>query len=168
MFEEAAREFAYEKHEGQLRKDGLTPYIEHPKAVVQILEDLGISDDDVLSAAWLHDIVEDCGVELAEIREKFNDRIAGIVRILTRDIDRDEYKKRLLESPREAQLLKLADMVHNCRTLQFLDAKGLRRKVTEGREFYIPLARRIAPALVAELERNIEEYGGIEGAGESE
>ena len=164
MFEEAAREFAHEKHEGQLRKDGLTPYIEHPKAVVGILREMGVTDDEVLSAAWLHDVVEDCDVELGEIRERFSDRIAGIVHILTRDIDREEYKKRLLESPVEAQSVKLADMVHNCRTLQFLDGKGLRRKVTEGREFYIPLARRITPEFVAELERNIDEYGDIEDA----
>lgn len=79
---ESARDFATSAHEGQYRSCG-EKYINHPKRVVQTLIDLKVSDEDVLSAAWLHDVVEDCNVSLDQIRNDFGWRVAALVDELT-------------------------------------------------------------------------------------
>src|SRR5690554_6047925 len=78
---EKAFYFAQEKHKGQFRKSG-EPYISHPVNVMAILEKLDFSSD-VLAAALLHDVVEDCGVSVGEIKKEFNPTIAKIVDAVT-------------------------------------------------------------------------------------
>jgi len=89
-----ALETARRAHAGQLRRgsDGL-PYIEHPIAVAEILAGHRY-DDEVLAAALLHDVVEKSDVEVAEVRERFGDRVANLVEALTEDETIDEYEER--------------------------------------------------------------------------
>jgi guanosine-3',5'-bis(diphosphate) 3'-pyrophosphohydrolase len=83
MVEEAIR-FAAEAHAGQLRKDGRTPFIVHPIAVLRWLaSDLGVTDSDILCAAVLHDTVEDTNMAVATLLAMFGPRVAGIVEELT-------------------------------------------------------------------------------------
>ncbi|MBI4918664.1 HD domain-containing protein [archaeon] len=119
-YEEKAKQFAYKAHEGQLRKDGVTPYIEHPKAVVGILKNAGIADDTILSAAWLHDVVEDCNVSLSTVRAEFSGEIAELVDGMTQrehegETD-DEYRQRIARNNNQVKMVKLADVLHNMRT----------------------------------------------------
>lgn len=81
-----ADQFAERKHAGQLRGDGKTPYISHPRAVASILRDeAGITDPETLIAAVLHDTIEDTGVTHAELAERFGPVVADVVAELTND-----------------------------------------------------------------------------------
>jgi len=77
--------FASEKHKNQKRKDGVTLFYDHLEGVVNRLKNLGISDQDVLSAAWLHDIIEDTNTTFDEINEIFGNIISVLVLSLTKD-----------------------------------------------------------------------------------
>ena len=74
-----AKKFAQEKHKNQKRKDGVTPYSDHLEGVVNRLKNLGVTDKNVLAAAWMHDIIEDTDVTFDQINEKFGREIAVIV-----------------------------------------------------------------------------------------
>ena len=121
----AAMKFAFCAHDGQRRKDGRTPYIVHPIAVVRYLSsDLRVSDPDLLSAAALHDVIEDTGTSLGELARHFGRNTARLVEeltvprefhgpevpdsrkteVLVRDIARMSWK---------AVLIKLADRLDN-------------------------------------------------------
>lgn len=81
-----ADRYAEKKHAGQLRKDGKTPYITHPRAVASILRDeAGITDPDTLIAAVLHDTIEDTGATHAELTARFGRNVADIVAELSND-----------------------------------------------------------------------------------
>ena len=117
-----ALRFATEKHEGQVRKDGKTPYIEHPKAVMAVVRDeFGVGDADVLAAALLHDTIEDTNVDYDQLKEKFGKRVADWVAVLTKDnrlVDarrEREYFRALAKAPLQARLCKIADATHNLR-----------------------------------------------------
>lgn len=144
--EQKAMEFAYKAHEGQLRKDGRTPYIEHPKAVVEILKEIGVTDKDVLSAAWLHDVVEDCGVAIKTICDEFGGWIAKMVYHLTRDkgAPREDYLQRIRTTDdSDAQRIKLADVCHNCRTIEHMAPNDAERLIGECERVYLPLAKEL-------------------------
>lgn len=118
----AALRYATEQHEGQFRKDGKTPYIEHPKAVMAIVRDeFGVDDPDVQAAALLHDTIEDTNSDYDEIKERFGKRVADWVAVLTKDnrlpdARRErEYFKGLARAPMQARLCKIADSTHNLR-----------------------------------------------------
>lgn len=74
-----AMELATAKHEGQRRKYTGLPYIVHPAGVVSILRAMGVTDIHVLSAAWLHDVIEDCGVQQVDLEIMFGKYIAEVV-----------------------------------------------------------------------------------------
>ena len=74
-----AKKFAREKHKNQKRKDGVTPFYDHLEGVVNRLKNLGISNQDVLSAAWLHDVIEDTNTTFDEINEIFGNIISVLV-----------------------------------------------------------------------------------------
>lgn len=118
----AALRFATEQHEGQFRKDGKTPYIEHPKAVMAIVRDeFGVDDPDVLAAALLHDTIEDTNADYDELKDRFGRRVADWVAVLTKDnrlpdARRErEYFEGLAKAPLQARLCKIADSTHNLR-----------------------------------------------------
>ena len=115
-----AAAFAMEAHSGQVRKDAEgSPYIRHPIEVAQLLSMAGIEDSDIICAALLHDVVEDCGVDISVIASMFGSRVAGIVADVSDDpalhgaVRRDAQVVRAgLISP-EARLVKVADKICN-------------------------------------------------------
>ena len=118
----AAEQFAAWKHRHQFRRDGVTPYADHPRAVRDILKkELGVSDVDVLAAALLHDTIEDTATDYDEVLERFGRRVADLVAALTKDNRLPEarrekaYFAQLARAPRDAKLCKIADTLHNCR-----------------------------------------------------
>jgi (p)ppGpp synthase/HD superfamily hydrolase len=120
-----ALEQARRDHEGQVRNgSGGMPYVEHPIAVATLLDEHGHRDE-VLTAALLHDVVEDSGTGLDELREKFGEEVAGMVGALTDDESIDEYRERKAEhrervaaAGAEALAIYGADKLTNARTLR--------------------------------------------------
>jgi GTP pyrophosphokinase len=148
-----AYEFAEAAHEGQKRISG-ADFIEHPIAVTDILADLHL-DTTTLVAALLHDTVEDTEVSIDVIREQFGDDVEHIVDGLTK-LDRFEFKTREQEQAENVRkmivamagdirvlLIKLADRLHNMRTLSALGTDKQKRIATETLEIYAPLANRL-------------------------
>jgi (p)ppGpp synthase/HD superfamily hydrolase len=118
----AADEFATWKHRHQFRRDGVTPYIHHPRGVVAILRDeFGVSDVDTLAAGLLLDTIEDTATDYDEIRERFGRKVADLVAVLTKDKRLPEAKRerdyfaRLARAPLPARLCKIADSLYNVR-----------------------------------------------------
>jgi guanosine-3',5'-bis(diphosphate) 3'-pyrophosphohydrolase len=151
-------------HEGQRRLSG-EEYIEHPVAVAGILADLRL-DTTTLAAALLHDTVEDTDVTLDLIDEEFGDEVVRIVDGLTK-LDKLEFRTRELAQAENVRkmivamagdirvlLIKLADRLHNMRTLAALPAHKQRRIATETLEIYAPLANRLG---VQELKWELED-----------
>jgi GTP diphosphokinase / guanosine-3',5'-bis(diphosphate) 3'-diphosphatase len=150
---ERAYRFAAEHHEGQKRLSG-EDYIQHPLAVAQILADLGL-DTTTLEAALLHDTVEDTDVSVAELDTEFGPEVARIVDGLTK-LDALSFRSREHEQAENVRkmivamagdirvlLIKLADRLHNMRTLSALPQDKQRRIATATLEIYAPLAHRL-------------------------
>ena len=138
-------------HAGQMRKSG-DPYITHPLAVTTILAELGMNTD-TLCAALLHDTVEDTAYTLAELRKEFGEEVATLVDGVTK-LDRVKYgeaaeaetvRKMVVAMSRDIRvlLIKLADRLHNMRTLRYLAREKQERKSREVLEIYAPLAHRL-------------------------
>ena len=121
--------FATEAHRNQARKDGRTPYIVHPVAVLRRLSsDLGVDDADILCAGVLHDVIEDSGVTREELARRFGERVAGWVQELTipeglhgPSVPDDRKTERLVQDVGrmswEAVLVKLCDRWDNLRDM---------------------------------------------------
>jgi len=154
----SAIDFATEAHEGQKRQSG-DPYITHPLAVMAILEDWGMDEDTVI-AGVLHDTVEDTGVTLDDIKEKFGESVAFLVDGVTklgkarsgmRDIDtylpqtKDNLLRLLVATGADIRVLiiKLADRLHNLRTLSALPPEKQKKIAKESLEVFAPLADRL-------------------------
>lgn len=120
----SAKDFAKLKHRGQKRKDGKTPYWHHLNQVVDNLKKLGIKDQDVLCAGWLHDTIEDTATDYDDLREKFGKRVAVIVSQVTKDKRLPQksreiaYLKQLKKASDEAKIVKLCDIVANISDLE--------------------------------------------------
>lgn len=148
-----AYEFAEAAHHGQVRKSG-EPYILHPVAVAEVLVNMQM---DVLSiiAALLHDVVEDTTVPLAEVRERFGETVAMIVDGLTKlekiqfrskeEQQNENYRKMFLAMAQDIRviLIKLADRLHNMRTLKYQSEEAQRRIAYETLEIFCPIAHRL-------------------------
>lgn len=145
-------------HEGQLRKSG-DPYITHPLAVMKIVEAWGM-DEDTIIAAVLHDTIEDTSVTLQEIKDKFGEQVAflvdGVTKLGTarsgmRDLDtylpstKDNLLRLLVATGADIRVLiiKLADRLHNLRTLSALPPDKQRKIAKESLEIFAPLADRL-------------------------
>lgn len=150
---EEAYEFAREMHEGQYRKSG-EPYIIHPVNVAIVLADLGM-DDNAIAAGLLHDVVEDTDCSSLDLERKFNKEVAFLVEGVTKldKIQCHSKEERQLESYRKmfvamAQdirviIIKLADRLHNMRTMSFQSPEKQKRIAQETLEIYSPLADRL-------------------------
>ena len=118
-----AKKFAQEKHKNQKRKDGITPYSDHLEGVVNRLKNLGVTDKDVLCAAWLHDIIEDTDTTFDQISERFGREVAVIVLSLSKDqnIPKNnreiQYVDQLRESSFQSKIIKLCDISANLKDL---------------------------------------------------
>lgn len=153
-----AVKIATKAHEGQMRKSG-DPYIVHPLAVMKILQDWGM-DEDTIIAGVLHDTVEDTDLTLDEIKNEFGESVAflvdgvtklGKVREGMKDIDtylpqtKDNLLRLLVATGADIRVLiiKLADRLHNLRTLSALPADKQKKIAKESLEVFAPLADRL-------------------------
>ncbi|MGE5286915.1 MAG: RelA/SpoT family protein [Micromonosporaceae bacterium] len=148
---ERAYDVAAYWHRGQKRKSG-DPYITHPLAVTTILAELGMNYE-TLCAALLHDTVEDTAYTLVELRSEFGEDIAALVDGVTK-LDKLKYgeaaeaetvRKMVVAMSRDIRVLviKLADRLHNMRTLRYLPREKQERKSRETLEIFAPLAHRL-------------------------
>ena len=142
---------AEKMHGTQMRKSG-DPYITHPLAVTTILAGIGMTED-TLVAALLHDTVEDTDYTLEECRADFGDEVAQMVDGVTK-LDKVVYgdsaqaetiRKMIVAMSRDIRVLviKLADRLHNMRTLRYVPAKSAERTARETLDIYAPLAHRL-------------------------
>lgn len=158
-----AYEWARASHEGQFRFSG-QPYIIHPIAVAQILADYGMDKGSII-AALLHDIVEDTDATIGDVTERFGGEIASIVDGLTKmgkvplstkeEQQAENVRKMLLAMSQDIRviIIKLADRIHNLRTLSFMRPQKRRDKAQETLEIYAPIAHRLGiRAMKEELE----------------
>ena len=156
---------ADEAHKNQLRRSG-EPYIIHPVAVALILVELGM-DTDCLCAALLHDVVEDTGTTLETISKKFGESVANMVNGVTKltklelplstkeEQQSENVRKMLLAMSEDIRviIIKLADRLHNMRTMEYQTPKKQREKSLETMEIYAPIAHRLGiRAIKEELE----------------
>ncbi len=160
---ERAFEFSAAAHRGQKRLSG-EDFISHSVEVAKILVEQHL-DSVTIAAALLHDVAEDADVPVHGLREAFGEEVAGIVDGLTKissltfrsseEEQVENYRKLLLSIARDARVImvKLADRLHNMRTLEHLPREAQRRIAIETREIYAPLAHRFGMAgIKAELE----------------
>ncbi len=150
---QTAYEFAEKSHRGQLRTSG-EPYITHPVAVAYILLEMYM-DTDTLCAALLHDVVEDTGVELDTLRRKFGEDVALLVDGVTKigqvplntkeEQHAENIRKILMAMSKDIRviIIKLADRLHNMRTLACRPPEKQRKTSLETMSFYAPIAHRL-------------------------
>ncbi|SRR5579871_1282008 len=132
----AALAFAAHKHRDQRRKDAsASPYINHPISLAQVLaNEGGVRDEDVLTAAVLHDTIEDTQTTAAELEQHFGARIASIVMEVTDDKSLPKHERKRLQIEhaasisREAKLVKLADKICNLRDVAHHPPAGWSRE----------------------------------------
>ncbi|MBP6533701.1 MAG: bifunctional (p)ppGpp synthetase/guanosine-3',5'-bis(diphosphate) 3'-pyrophosphohydrolase, partial [Arenimonas sp.] len=150
-------------HQGQTRKSG-EPYITHPIAVAEILADQRL-DGEALCAAILHDALEDTSLPRTFIADTFGESVAEMVEGVTKldkiqfnnrqEADAESFRKMMLAMSRDIRviLIKLADRLHNMRTLDSKSAESRRRIALETLEIYAPIAQRLGINVVkAELQ----------------
>jgi GTP pyrophosphokinase len=159
-----AYETARHRHEGQFRMSG-EPYITHPLAVAHVLAAYGL-DADTVAAAILHDTVEDTGFTLEDVSAEFGDVVAQLIDGVTK-LDRVKFsnredqqaatiRKMVIAMARDVRvlLIKLADRLHNIRTIEPLDPARQQRIAIETLEVYAPLAHRLG---VQEIKHEMED-----------
>ena len=159
-----AGEVAAEAHRGQVRQSG-EPYITHPVAVAKIVADLGL-DARSVTAALLHDAIEDTGVTVAQVSEEFGPEVAAIVDGVTK-LDRLQFDSKeaqqaatvrkmlvAMASDWRVLVIKLADRLHNMRTISVMPEWKQRRTAQETLDIYAPLAHRLG---IQELKWQLED-----------
>src|SRR5882724_10778708 len=155
--------FAAAAHEGQQRRSG-SPFIEHPVGVARICAQLHL-DDQTLAAALLYDVVEDTETDIDDVRAEFGDEVAKLVEGVTKltriqfqsreQAEAENYRKMVVAMSEDVRviLIKLADRLHNMRTIEYLGKQKQIQKAKETLEVYAPLAHRLGiHALKWELE----------------
>ena len=145
--------YAAQKHDGQLRKDG-SPYIIHPLAVAEIVAEMGL-DTDAILASLLHDTIEDTDASYDEVARRFGKTVADLVEGVTKltrvnftsleEEQMENLRKMFLAMSKDIRviLIKIADRLHNTRTMQFQTPAKQRSKSLETMEIYAPLAHRL-------------------------
>ncbi|MBP0012079.1 MAG: bifunctional (p)ppGpp synthetase/guanosine-3',5'-bis(diphosphate) 3'-pyrophosphohydrolase [Roseofilum sp. SBFL] len=148
-----AFEFAYQLHKGQYRKSG-EAYISHPVAVAGLLRELGGSAP-MIAAGFLHDVVEDTEVTPEELEERFGSEVRQLVEGVTKlskfkfssktERQAENFRRMFLAMAQDIRVIvvKLADRLHNMRTLEFMKEDKQRTIALETREIFAPLANRL-------------------------
>lgn len=128
--------------------DGITPYYEHLAAVVARLKNLGISDDEVISSSWLHDILDYTETSFDELDQRFGSKVAVLVLSLSRDKSaprvkqEEQYAKQLKEASFEAKLIKLCDISASLRDLKnSFFSKTRKTKEVKKMTFYLNIIK---------------------------
>lgn len=148
-----AYQFALKSHSGQKRKSG-KPFIMHPVSVACILVDLGM-DNEAIVAALLHDVVEDTPVSIEDVKKIFGKKVAILTDGVTKlgkvpfssveEQQAENIRKMLIAMSHDIRviIIKLADRLHNLRTIQFLPEQKRRDKALETMEIFAPIADRL-------------------------
>ena len=130
--------FAKTKHAGITKKDGITTQSKHLEDVVNRLKSLGVIDEDILCAGWLHDVIEDTDTDFDDLLEKFGSRVAVIVLSLSKDKSLTKkpreitYVKQLKESSIDAKIIKLCDISANLSSLKnYESSKSKKRRLVK-------------------------------------
>ncbi|NTV24505.1 MAG: HD domain-containing protein, partial [Nanoarchaeota archaeon] len=160
---EKAYNFAKKAHEGQKRTSGMD-FIEHPVGVTMILAELRL-DTATICAGLLHDVLEDAGIPLDMLKKEFGEEIAGLVDAETKtskvtfesaeDYTAENWRKILLATTKDVRviLVKLADRLHNMRTLKYFREEKHLSIAKETMEIYVPIAHKLGLySLKGELE----------------
>src|SRR5919106_112669 len=156
---EEAYEFAADAHDGQIRKTG-DPYMVHPVDAAMTVAELKL-DGAAIAAALLHDVVEDCGISNDDLAKQFGTDVARLVEGVTKlsrlnllrpedaawdeGVQADNLRKMFLAMAEDIRVvvIKLADRLHNMRTLHGLDPARQQRVARETMDIYAPLAHRL-------------------------
>ncbi|MDX1441309.1 MAG: HD domain-containing protein [Nitrosopumilaceae archaeon] len=155
---EKAQKFAYDRHKNQKKQDGVTLFSTHLEGVVNRLKNLGVTDKEILSAAWLHDVLEHTHTTFDEVNEIFGNKIAVLVLSLSKDMtlskkeQENQYVHQLKNSNFHTQLIKICDISTNLKELPnapisktqkskkikklFHYARILRKDLSENKEQY--------------------------------
>jgi GTP pyrophosphokinase len=145
--------FAAERHEGQQRRSG-EDFINHPWGAAKICAELRL-DEQTIAAALLHDVVEDTETDIKEVRDEFGDEVAQLVEGVTKltriqfqsreQAEAENYRKMIVAMAQDVRviLIKLADRLHNMRTIEYLGKQKQVQKAKETLEVYAPLAHRL-------------------------
>ncbi|NEO17030.1 MAG: bifunctional (p)ppGpp synthetase/guanosine-3',5'-bis(diphosphate) 3'-pyrophosphohydrolase [Moorea sp. SIO4G2] len=148
-----AFKFAYQLHEGQYRKSG-EPYIAHPIAVADLLRDLG-GNSTMIAAGFLHDVVEDTEITPEEIESRFGVEVRNLVEGVTKlskfnfssktERQAENFRRMFLAMAADIRVIvvKLADRLHNMRTLEYLKPEKQVQIAQETRDIFAPLANRL-------------------------
>src|SRR5215216_4251336 len=145
--------FAAAAHEGQQRRSG-EDFIDHPWGAAKICAELHL-DEQTIAAALLHDVVEDTGTDIKDVRAEFGDEVATLVEGVTKltriqfqsreQAEAENYRKMIVAMAQDPDviLIKLADRLHNMRTIEYLGKQKQLQKARETLEVYAPLAHRL-------------------------
>ncbi|NIM25843.1 MAG: HD domain-containing protein [Nitrosopumilaceae archaeon] len=118
-----AIEFAHKKHQHQKRPDGITPFVDHLEGVVNRLKNIGIANQNILSAAWLHDTIEKTDTTFEEVDSIFGNTISVLVLSLTKDKNLPkkkqeiQYINQLKNASKDSKIIKLCDASSNIKDI---------------------------------------------------
>lgn len=165
---DAALEFAEQKHEGQKRRYTGEPYITHCMEVAALLyfQASVRPTKQMIAAAYLHDVVEDCGVTLAEIEQKFGEEISTLVYWLTdiskptdgnRAVRKAKDRRHSAMAPAAAKTIKLADLISNSKSITKYDPNFAKVYMAE-KALLLPLLKEGDAVLYAQAEKILSDY----------
>lgn len=158
---ESAQKFAKDKHKDTLKKDGVTTHMDHLESVVSRLKGLGIIDENILCAGWLHDTMERTDTSFDDLYERFGQNVATIVMSLSKDTKlskkekESQYVQQLKHASLDAKMIKLCDISANLKEIMISDlSKNKKRKLVNQMSHYLRILKN-------DLSKNQIKYPGI-------